>query len=183
MLKTGHIQCGELCYSCGMRLFAKLMILLVIAALAGPFFLKGPDGRPLWTIASVKAKIAAVLSSTRSDIAGGLEDVGVDAASNDVEIFRWQDASGQWHFSTEAPAGIDADTMTIDPDTNLVTLPALPEAPQPEPEVAAPTEQAPVQTAVPEGYPDAEETRQLLEDVRNMQNVVDEREKRIRDID
>ncbi|MEM1262910.1 MAG: DUF4124 domain-containing protein [Pseudomonadota bacterium] len=165
-----------------MRLFAKLMLLLVIAALAGPFILKGSDGKPLWSIASVKASVQSVWNQLGNDAEQNLQAVGVDAMSDDVEIYRWQDENGQWHFSEEPPAGIAAETMTIDPDTNMISLPALPE---PLPAETAPDsgDAAAIQTQPPEGIPSAEDTRQLMEDVRNLQNVVNERDQQIRDAD
>ncbi|MEM8984411.1 MAG: DUF4124 domain-containing protein [Pseudomonadota bacterium] len=165
-----------------MRLFVKLMLLLVVAALAGPFILKGPDGKPLWSIASVKASVNSIWQQLGNDAEQNLQAVGVDSLSDDVEIYRWQDENGQWHFSEQAPAGIAAETMTIDPDTNMISLPALPEPVVAE-EAADDGDGATIQTTPPEGIPSAEDTRQLIEDVRNLQNVVNERDQKIRDAD
>ena len=164
-----------------MRLFTKLIVLVVIAALAGPFFIKGPDGRPLWTINDVKASIVGKWLGLKNDLEQGFDSVGVDAMSDDVTVYRWQDESGQWHFAAEPPPGVTADSFVIDPDTNMISLPALPAAAE---EVAAEAEgeATEIKTQVPEAYPDAEATKQLIEDVRNLQNVVDERDKRIREI-
>ncbi|MEO1035514.1 MAG: DUF4124 domain-containing protein [Pseudomonadota bacterium] len=166
-----------------MRLFVKLMLLVVIAALAGPFFIKGPDGKPLWSVQSLKAGVLTTWRRMQNDVEQGLGDAGIDAVSDDVQVFRWQDEDGQWHFSQEAPEGVTAEAMIIDPDTNMISLPALPEPPPPEPASESAGDAPTIQTEVPDGMPDIEETKQLIEDVRNLQDVVNDRERQIREVD
>ncbi len=35
-------------------------------------------------------------------------------------LYKWKDASGQWHITDEAPADRPYETVTVDPRTNVV---------------------------------------------------------------
>lgn len=164
-----------------MKLFVKLLLFIVILALMGPFFIKGPDGKPLWQVNKIQSSVQLGWDRLQRRLTGS-----VDAAANlpgsgsEVTVHRWQDADGQWHYTQEAPAGIASDILLIDPETNLISLPPLPEPP-PVPEDSAaeePTAAPPVQGPIPT----IEETRQLIEDAQALQGQVDERDKKLRDI-
>lgn len=76
-----------------MKLFIKLLMFLVVLALAAPFFMKKPDGSPMLTLQSI-----------------GLKSVvdKVDAVKHEVsvpktaQVYRWQDEKGVWHYSDQA---------------------------------------------------------------------------------
>lgn len=91
-----------------MKLFVKLMILVLILAMAGPFFLRGPDGRPLMQVSDITQKFKSWMSSTKAAPSGG-----------EVRVHKWQDENGQWHYSDEAPQ-TDSETISIDPNTNVI---------------------------------------------------------------
>ena len=80
-----------------MRLVYLILTLALIAAVAGPFFMKGPDGAPLMTVDKV------------------VED-NVPDTLRSTEAYRWQDASGKWHFSDEPPQQSGAEQFTITPN-------------------------------------------------------------------
>ncbi len=62
-----------------MKLLVKLLVLLLIAAMAGPFFIKGPDGQPLMRLSDVTQKLKSWTSS------GGRSKPG-----SPVEVHRWR---------------------------------------------------------------------------------------------
>lgn len=162
-----------------MKLFVKLMIFVVILALAGPFFIKGPDGKPMWQVSEVRSSIQLGWDRLQRKFAGSIDAAdklpGMDAS---VTVHRWQDETGQWHYTQEAPEGIVSDTLLIDPKTNLISLPALPEPLPLAAEADQPAAAEPVQGPVPS----IEQTRQLIEDAKALQGQVDERDQKLRDI-
>lgn len=145
-----------------MKLFVKLLALVIALALIGPFFIKGPDGQPLWQLPTSLDQVK-LLPQSVSDKSGGV-----------VEVYRWQDDSGQWHFSESAPTQGEFDILTIDTRTNAVMT---------APPVAAETEATSAETDIPDNphiapalpIPDPQTTRQLIEDAKALQKLADER--------
>ncbi len=164
-----------------MKLFVKLLILVVMLALAGPFFIKGPDGQPFWKVGALKQSVQLSWKRLQRTFSGAVDNVDIPGVDSSVTVYRWQDADGQWHYSQEAPEGINSDALSIDPKTNLVTLPPLAKEP-PVPDAASDTdESAPAPVTGP--LPDIEATRQLIEDAKGLQDVVDARDKKLRELD
>lgn len=159
-----------------MKLFVRLLIFVVVLALAGPFFIKGPDGQPLWTVSRVKHSMMTRWDRLQRSLFAKTDLPGV---STNVTVYRWQDENGQWHYTQEPPENITSDVLLIDPETNLISLPALP-----APVVA---EDAPNTTpeplAAPSGpLPNIEQTQKLIEDAQALQGVVDKRDQKLRDL-
>ncbi len=92
-----------------MKLFVKLLVLLLILAMAGPFYMRGPDGQPLMRISDVTQKFKSWMSSTKSNARPG----------GSVKLHKWQDENGQWHYSDAAPAQ-DSEIITVNPDVNVI---------------------------------------------------------------
>lgn len=97
-----------------MKLFVRLMALILVLALAGPFFIKGPDGNPLMTVSGVRQGAETQWRRLKGDLG---QAVGNENAGK-VEMVRWQDASGQWHFGDDAPEGVAAEKIYVDPDAS-----------------------------------------------------------------
>jgi len=118
------------------------MIFILILGLAGPFIMKGADGRPLmkWQdlipdFSSMKRKVSGMLSDV-NDTVGGLS-----GDSNDTEeisdfgktkVYRWQDENGRWQYSDTPPPSQATETLLINPDVNIVQSTELPKDPEPE---------------------------------------------------
>lgn len=92
----------------------KLIILLAIAAITAPFFIKGPDGRPLMT--------SDELLPISTGLSGGSEQRSELPATPSKNIYRWQDETGQWHYSDTPPAHTKSENVTLKP---VNTVPAL----------------------------------------------------------
>ena len=159
-----------------MKLFVKLMALIVVLAVAGPFFIKGPDGRPLMEIGEVAASIKRQWNAMVVDAGRrvGNEDAGK------VEVYRWQDADGNWHFSDEENPRGESELIKVDPYASRMD--PFVATPPPEPEQRAggtagadPGVSVPLPLTVSPG-----EARQLIEDAGNIQEDLEER---ARDID
>ena len=107
----------------GLKLFVRVMLLVLVLALAGPFFIKGPDGQPLLTLDDVKRTTSRTVASVKNTLRGVRNDAARaagDEQAGKVEMQRWQDANGQWHYSNDGPAMDNAETIYVDPDVNLM---------------------------------------------------------------
>ena len=78
-----------------MKPFAILCILALLGALAAPFFLT-VNGKPVLTIDKV------------------VDDATPDALTTPTEVYRWQDANGQWHFGEAPPEGQSAEQVALE---------------------------------------------------------------------
>ena len=130
------------------KLFTKLLMLAVVLALAGPFFLHGPDGRPLLTLSDLKLprfdlpklQDAAPTGSTPaadpqqwiqwSDRTASTtlnpdkltrEQLAVlDIKEQDNIFYRWQDANGVWQFSSLPNRNTLNLVVRTDPNANVL---------------------------------------------------------------
>lgn len=163
-----------------MKLFVKLMGLMLVLALAGPFIMKGPDGRPLMEIADVKAGIARQWRALTTDVgrAAGNENAG------QVEIHRWRDENGQWHYSDGDNAAPDAEVLMVDPNVNVMDAPrqvARPVNPARETgtAVAAPAEGKPgIDIPLPMTISPGQ-VKQVVDDAKGLESVLQDREKEL----
>lgn len=95
-------------------------------------------------------------------------------ASSETQIYKWQDANGTWHFSTQQPDTADASNVSAINmgDTNLsVVESALEEAVE--------TGSTNDLQAIP-GIPDPEVVKKLFDDVEQLQK---KHENRVQDLD
>jgi|GEM_PF-1464379 len=88
-----------------MKLFYIMMVLMLLGALALPFFMKGPNGQPIVTVEDMVGE----------GVSSGLEGVvGALAPSEPLELYRWQDEHGVWQFGERAPEQITAAKLSVD---------------------------------------------------------------------
>jgi hypothetical protein len=100
------------------KIFVKLMLFVVVAAVAAPFVIKGPDGRPLVTLDSLRTPDVNLPDFTKAAdaIKAGLGDEPDKVKA----VFKWQDEKGMWHFSDNKEQGRSAGKLNVDPNANLV---------------------------------------------------------------
>lgn len=99
------------------------MILTLVLAMAGPFFIRGPDGRPLMRVDDVRADVARHSKTMKERWNAATARFGRSsggAGGDPVVIYRWQDADGQWHYASQAPADGVGEKILVDPDVNVV---------------------------------------------------------------
>lgn len=160
-----------------MKLFIKLLLLLVVVAISGPYFIKGPDGQPLWSLQDTANTVTATLRRWRANPVAAAVTPGASA----VEVFRWQDADGQWHFTNVAPNDTPHSVLRIDPRTNAVGMvierSQASEA-EADPDIAADQPNTHIGP-----LPDPETARRLIEDARALQALADERAAAMQNID
>ena len=117
-----------------MKYFTYLAISIMVIAVISLFYLKKPDGQT-WLSASlisnesqqVKEKVISLSSNALDQAVQGVKQAGdqianrisdepaaANATSNG-KIFKWQDETGQWHFSDTPNPHAKSIEVTLDP--------------------------------------------------------------------
>lgn len=104
-----------------MKLFIKLMLFIIVAAVAAPFFIKGPDGRPLMTFDRLHTPSVKLpdLGKAADAVKATLNTAGEERAKV-IAVYKWQDAHGVWHFADNAEEGRRAQQVSVNPNANMV---------------------------------------------------------------
>lgn len=137
------------------KLFVKLMLFLLVLALAAPFILKGPDGRPLlswqdlpgfhWPDFNLPQGDESPASAPQSqddrqwirwskqeglpfnpDKLTPAQLAQLDIRAQDNIYYRWQDGNGVWQYSTLPNRNTTNFVVRTDPGANV--LQSLPSA-------------------------------------------------------
>lgn len=78
-----------------------MMVVMLIGALVVPFFMKGPDGKPIVTMEKM--------------IDDSVPDAVADIVpSKPVEMYRWKNEHGIWEFGEAPPEEVAAARMSVD---------------------------------------------------------------------
>lgn len=113
------------------------MILVTVLALAGPFFLTGPNGRPLMSVSSlglgdIPYKIKSFfrnLNATSSQTSNtdtsdkpGTSPDGLSLVAGDQVFYKWKDEHGVWQFTTEPPPATATayEPVITNPNANVI---------------------------------------------------------------
>jgi len=144
-----------------MKIFIKLLILALIAGLAAPFFLKGPNGSPLLNYKDFIPNTDSVLNSV--------------SPSAPSKLYKWQDNKGHWQFGDTPPEGAKAQEMQVSTPINSMKTIDLPEGFKTK-EVATKrfdpldTNASPLSTAPIEKIPEMLETIDGFQETLNQRN-------------
>ena len=134
-----------------------------------------PIMKGLGTVRSWFTGASITLESAAKD---PLSAVGNATDKNATQVYKWQDAAGAWHFSnTPPPAGIKGSVETYRNDINITQAVQPPVVIAPEPEKKAtdiPTTASPLLPIT-----DPDRVKQLIDDAKNVQNLVNDRQKNI----
>jgi len=84
-----------------MKIFIKLLILLLILACATPFFIRGPNGQPLMSLNKLKfPELPSVASiKSKSGLFNSTEKSSQAKNKGDIEVYKWRDEKGVVHYS------------------------------------------------------------------------------------
>jgi hypothetical protein len=77
------------------------MLLILVAAVAAPYFIKGRDGKPLMEFGKESLDILST-EKTRQ------------------QYQKWQDENGVWHFGDDIPEGVQAEVVNVDTAANII---------------------------------------------------------------
>jgi hypothetical protein len=84
--------------------------------------------------------------------------------------YKWTDENGVTHYSSEAPEHVQAKTIAVDPNTNIVQATKLREKTETKPNTA------PQPSVTPPGpLYDPQTVKKLMDDAKNVQNTLNER--------
>jgi len=104
--------------------------ILVLGVLSYGHYLRGGDPGALWknVASSGTSRIMGVLNGTIDGAKRQAEDAVASVSRNSddsssagtTEVFTWQDENGVTHFSQVAPAGVSANSVTVNPNVNVL---------------------------------------------------------------
>ncbi|MDA0790704.1 MAG: hypothetical protein O2780_14750 [Proteobacteria bacterium] len=140
----------------------KLMVVIVILACAGPFFIKGPDGQPLMTLDDLKPDITSPADLLPDALAPD------PAPAEPTRVYKWQDENGVWQFSNNPADARGAEEVALDGHINTM------EAFKPPPKQSA------VKPSAPSSIPgvatvSSSQAAELMNTVTNLQETIDAR--------
>jgi hypothetical protein len=137
-------------------MFLKIMIVMVIAACVAPFFINGPDNKPLMTIEQF------------------LPEFDLDADGSSTTIYKWQDADGVWQFTNEPVEGEHVQVVELSNEINTVKSFAPGSAHKQVQRSAAP--QPDGVSRIPGGLSvSPDKVDEMIETVTNLQETLDQR--------
>lgn len=143
-----------------MRTLARLLLGILVIAVAVPFVLPLRDGKPLLDYRRIRLPDLPELSLPRPGPEG-------DAAAA-VTFYKWRDTDGGWQFDSNPPApGIPFEIITVDPGANAIQ--GINAAP---PEVESPAAAAP--PTLTETY-SPEDIQEVLGKAREVQSLMNRR--------
>ena len=164
-----------------MKLFVKLMLALVVLALLLPFtILKDDRGNSLMSLSDFSMPDFSIPDFKMPDLPGlpsGKNLVTSVNGSAGMDVFyKWYDAEGNVHFTTEPPTdGVDYTTKEFDPDANVIQAV---EVPDPETTTAKPATAAPREVSSKNEQPnvyDADQIKKLFGDTENIEKLLQQR--------
>lgn len=115
-----------------MKFSGKILLVLILLGLVLPFFIKDRSGRPLLSLARLRAHLLRAELTTLKELTRTAGERAHNllpaAAPQPALVYRWQDDNGTTHFSDRPNPGGHSEAVIVNPQANLV--PALP-APSP----------------------------------------------------
>lgn len=87
----------------------KIIIVLLLVAFAGLFFIKGPSGEPFLTLEDFKPA-----ATTLAKVSDMLDETKAGAEGQATQVYKWQDENGLWHFSNRAEDENGAEVIELD---------------------------------------------------------------------
>lgn len=154
-----------------MKLFIKLVVFIVVLAVAAPYVMKGEDGKPLmeFNLADTISRITGIFKSTSSD-AEEQTSTGLPVTSD--KVYKWKDENGRWHFS-DKPLDGEKVTTHIIPKANILAPVKIPGNEEEEAEVE-PTETPAIPVPMT-----VQNVPKLIDDANNVQKLLDDRKSQL----
>lgn len=141
-----------------MKLKIGMMLVILVVAMAAPYFIKGRDGKPLMAFGPEQP--IDILSSEKTR----------------QQYMKWQDENGVWHFGDEVPEGVTPQVVSVDTAANVIRSVKLPEKEsendQQHSDPATPSVPLPMTVA-------PEQISQMMDDAANVQQLMNDRTKQL----
>jgi len=110
----------------GSKPVIRILLLILVLSAAFLFFFPMKNSKPLLSLDKLTMPNLSDIKLPEVN----LPNLSGDSPSGQVTVYKWQDASGNWHFSNEPPPdNTPYQTTKVDPNANLIHS-----------EAAAPTE-------------------------------------------
>lgn len=156
-----------------MKLFAKLMITLLVIAMLLPFtILKGPDGNTLMSFSDLSLPSFSLPDMPKMPSAGDLAPSAGNLSGKDV-FYQWYDADGNVQFTTDPPPdGVEYTRKGYDPNANVIQ--AVEPLPEKGDEAAEVTEIKPPEDDIGNPY-SQEAIEKLFKDAQNIEKMLSEK--------
>lgn len=106
-------------------LFRLPIIVMLMAALAMPFFLKEKNGRPAFEAPDIGSMAKFSPTELFSN-----DPKEISSVSEPTHVYKWQDENGQWHYGDKPPINSQSSslqTVELDPNTNVIQSLKIPE--------------------------------------------------------
>ena len=148
-----------------------LIIALILVAAASLSYLNPAAEQSMAPLQKATAVLRSLFSSS-SDLEGS--DKPDPTQGSTTRVYKWQDADGNWQFSNQPPAeGVASSSRVYRSDTN-VTQAVTPRASASEP--TSSPEKTPAMASPLMPITDPGRVRQLVDDARNVQGLIDQRQ-------
>lgn len=145
------------------------MVGLLIIACIVPLFIKGPGGEPLMTLDDWKIDVPHQVKDLVGRLTSGAKESLPVEEQQPMQVFKWQDDEGQWHFSNAPPNLEIAEEIKIS-DVNLVEA-YVPPAPPSDTGQAADSEPM----SVTPGIPQPQQVQEMMETIEQFQETINQR--------
>ncbi len=166
-----------------MKLYIKLLLFVLVLGLAGPFIMKGPDGRPMMDARELIPDVAGWAQRAGhwwqqlAAAASGLS-AGDTASAGKTRVYKWRAEDGSWRFSDRPNPDGHSEEIWLDPDTNVMQSTPVPGPPEPQEKEAAqaPGNGIPLPLTIAPG-----QVSELLDDAEQVQELMDKRHQALQD--
>lgn len=167
-----------------MKLFIKFLLFVLVLGLAGPFFLRSPNGEPYLdyrefvpSVSSIKEKANGIINTASGSSSDNLPpNEEIQTSDGKVQVYRWQDENGVWQYSDRPPTGIDRQTISVNTNENILPSQSIAEETENEVEEAQDNseEGADIALPLPLTVP-VNQVPQLIEDAKEIQELMNQR--------
>ena len=157
-----------------MKVLIKLLFLFLILAGMGPFFIKGPKGRPLLTVDDMHfpsfPSFSEISSKAKPISQSGTSEQAND--SNSLKAYKWKDENGIAHYSDQHNPRYNSQLTEI---KDITILPVYQTDSEHQSNISdsSRTSELPGLTTIP-----LQQIPKLIEDAKQLSNLLEERKKR-----
>jgi len=157
-----------------MKIFIKLLILMLIIACAAPFLLKGPDGKALLSIDKIglpalPSFLVDIKSNSQQIFSGNGQQQTLK--SNDLQVYKWVDKKGVTHYSDQSDSKHASQLTKIQ---HITILPAHKSESEPVIEKSASSDMPISLTTIP-----LQDIPKLIDDTKEVKRMMEDRENQI----
>lgn len=150
-----------------------LIFALILAAAASLSHLNPSAEKAMAPLQKVIAVFGSLFSPSSGLESNNKQD---PAPASATRVYKWQDADGNWQFSSQPPAnGIASSSRVYHTDTN-VTQAVNPGASATESTSFTEPAETPAMTSPLMPLTDPERVRQLIDDAKNVRQLLDQRQ-------